>query len=144
VSNVPARLSAVTVGVRDFESMRSFYRGLGWAEGSSSGEPYAVFRTAGAFLALFPIDSLAEDAQAPPPTADGGFRGQTFAMYVERPELVDETIAALRTAGVRVVKEPGEAFGGRSAYFADPEDNRWEVAWLSSVRFHEHGALRDL
>jgi catechol 2,3-dioxygenase-like lactoylglutathione lyase family enzyme len=138
--DVPARLSAVTVGVREFEVMRSFYRGLGWAEGFSSGEPYAVFRTDGAFLALFPFDALAADAQASP----AAFRGQTFAMYVERPDLVDETIAALRTAGARVVKEPGEAFGGRSAYFTDPEDNLWEVAWLPSVRFHEHGALRDL
>ena len=44
---------------------------------------------------------------------------------------MDETIAAVREAGGRVTKEPVDAeWGGRSAYFADPEDNFWEVAWV--------------
>ena len=120
--------------------MRRFYRALGWAEGSSSGEPYAVFRAAGAFVALFPRDALADDARVPRER----FKGQTFAMYVERPELVDETIDALSEAGVRVTKQPADAFGGRSAYFSDPEDNAWEVAWLPTVRFDERAALLDL
>ena len=44
---------------------------------------------------------------------------------------MDETIAAVREAGGRVTKEPLDAeWGGRSAYFTDPEDNVWEVAWV--------------
>ncbi len=37
----------------------------------------------------------------------------------------------MRRAGGRVTKEPVDAefFVGRSAYFADPEDNHWEIAW---------------
>jgi catechol 2,3-dioxygenase-like lactoylglutathione lyase family enzyme len=140
MTRAPARLSAVTVGVRDVGRVRDFYRALGWPEGTSSGEPYAVFRTAGAFLATFPVKALAADANAPMED----FKGVTFAMYVERPEIVDETVESLRVAGADIVKEPAEAFGGRSAYFADPEGNRWEVAWLPTVRFDERGALRDL
>jgi hypothetical protein len=52
-------------------------------------------------------------------------------MIVDRPEQVDATNDAVRKAGGRITKEPvdGEFFVGRSAYFADPEDNYWEVAW---------------
>lgn len=64
-----------------------------------------------------------------PPTE--GVRGFTLAINVDRRELVDETIQAARDAGGRVVKEPVDAeWGGRSAYFTDPEENLWEVAWV--------------
>jgi hypothetical protein len=33
------------------------------------------------------------------------------------------------------------ASGGRSAYTADPEANRWEIAWASTAVFHDRGAL---
>ncbi|MDQ3875161.1 MAG: VOC family protein [Actinomycetota bacterium] len=140
---VPSRVSTITLGVRDFETMRDFYRRLGWEEGTSSGEPYAVFRTAGALLALFPIAALAADANAELEVREG-FKGFTLALYVERAQLVDETLAAARAAGANVVKNPGEAFGGRSGYFADPEGNRWEVGWLPTVRFDDRGSLLDL
>ncbi len=41
-------------------------------------------------------------------------------------------IATVREAGGRITKEPvdAEEFEGRSAYFADPEDNLWEVAFV--------------
>jgi hypothetical protein len=32
-------------------------------------------------------------------------------------------------------------WGGASAYFADPEGNTWEVAWLPDGQFDERGAL---
>lgn len=44
---------------------------------------------------------------------------------------MDETTAAVRDAGGRIAKDPAQAeWAGRSAYFADPEDNYWEVAWV--------------
>jgi len=35
---VPARLSVVTLGVRDMAAMRGFYKGLGWPEQAGAGE----------------------------------------------------------------------------------------------------------
>ncbi|WP_435108944.1 VOC family protein [Nocardiopsis synnemataformans] len=38
--------------------------------------------------------------------------------------------------------EPVERpWGGRSTYVADPEGNRWEIAWASAARFDGRGAL---
>ncbi len=59
-------------------------------------------------------------------------RGFTLAMNVDSREQVDSAIAKIRSGGGRITKEPVEAtlFDGRSAYFADPEDNYWEVVYF--------------
>ncbi len=139
---IPARVSIVTLGVRDLASMRAFYRSLGWHEGIST-EGFAAFNTGGAVLALFPLDDLARDANtAAPPGENGGFKGVTLALNVEEKAQVDEVIAEVRAAGGRVAKEPIDAvWGGRSAYFSDPEGNLWEVAWMPGSSFDERGSL---
>ena len=138
---IPARISIVTLGVRDLASMRAFYRGLGWEEGIST-EGFAAFKTGGAVLALFPLDELARDASTEVPPGEGGFRGVTLALNVEEKERVDEVVAAVRAADGRIVKEPIDAdWGGRSAYFSDPEGNLWEVAWMPGSSFDERGGL---
>lgn len=127
---VPAQVTVVTLGAHDVGSLRAFYRGLGWSALIEL-EDLTAFQTRGAVLALFPLEALAADANttAAPPAA--GLRGFTLAINVDRRELVDQTIDAVRAAGGRVVKEPVDAeWGGRSAYFTDPEDNYWEVAWV--------------
>ena len=138
---IPARISIVTLGVRDLASMRSFYGGLGWEEGIST-EGFAAFKTGGAVLALFPLDELARDANSVVPPGEGGFRGVTLALNVEEKGRVDEVVGAIRAAGGRIVKEPIDAdWGGRSAYFSDPEGNLWEVAWMPGSSFDERGGL---
>ncbi len=59
-------------------------------------------------------------------------RGFSLAIVVTGQQDVDQVIAAVREAGGRITKEPvaAEEFEGRSAYFADPEDNLWEVAFV--------------
>jgi catechol 2,3-dioxygenase-like lactoylglutathione lyase family enzyme len=139
---IPARVSIITLGVRDLASMRAFYRGLGWEEGIST-PGFAAFNTGGAVLALFPLDELAADANTVVPASEGGaFRGVTLALNVEEKEGVDEVVAEVRAAGGSIVKEPIDAvWGGRSAYFADPEGNLWEVAWMPGSSFDERGGL---
>ncbi|MCH6556123.1 MAG: VOC family protein [Chloroflexi bacterium] len=138
---IPARISIVTLGVRDLASMRAFYGGLGWEEGIST-EGFAAFKTGGAVLALFPLDELARDANSVVPPGEGGFRGLTLALNVEEKGRVDEVVGTVRAAGGRIVKEPIDAdWGGRSAYFSDPEGNLWEVAWMPGSSFDERGGL---
>jgi uncharacterized glyoxalase superfamily protein PhnB len=56
---------------------------------------------------------------------------------------VDAAIALARRAGARVTREPEDAFwGGRTAYFADPEGNLWEVAWNPGFPLDERGIVR--
>jgi uncharacterized protein len=138
---IPARVSLVTLGARDFRRLRDFYAGLGWRI-SSETDTFCAFDTGGAVLALFPFEMLAEDARLPAGEPQPRFRGYSLALNVERRELVDEAIGELRAAGARITKEPEDAsWGGRSAYFADPEGNLWEVAWAPGTSFDERGAL---
>jgi predicted lactoylglutathione lyase len=59
-------------------------------------------------------------------------RGFSLGINVDRPEQVDEAIAAAENAGATVTKAPSAPaeFEGRHAYFADPEENYWEVVYL--------------
>jgi catechol 2,3-dioxygenase-like lactoylglutathione lyase family enzyme len=132
----------VTLGVRDMPSMRAFYRSLGWPEGTDSNDTHSVFHLVGCFLALYPLDLLAEDANAGARLPDGVFRGVTLAINVEKSEFVDAGIERARSAGAVIGKEAVDAdWGGRSGYFIDPEGNRWEVAWAPNAVFDERGVI---
>lgn len=118
-----------TLGVVDFERERDFYRMLGLSQVFDS-DDFAVFEMRGAVLALFPLDKLAADAKCPPGSPDRGIRF-SIIINVDAPEEVDSWAERAVEAGGRLTKEPTDAefFDGRDAYFADPEDNYWEVAW---------------
>ena len=138
---VPARLNILTLGVRDLPKVRSFYEALGW-ESLSEGEEFARFQTGGATLALFSLDLLAAEANMRPAEDTGRFPGFTCALLVEEEGMVDEAIETVREAGGRVLAEPVEReWGGRSGYFADPEGNAWELAWMPGATFDERGSL---
>ena len=138
---IPARLSVVTLGVRDMATMRSFYQGLGWAGVPGSGDDFAGFLLGGVLLGLYPLHHLAAEA-APDAPAPSGWAGITLACNVDEAAQVDEVFAAMVAAGATPVTPPRDAdWGGRSAYVADPEGNRWEIAWASMALFDERGAL---
>jgi len=139
---IPARVSLITLGTRDLSAMRTFYHRLGWEEYHPEDEGFATFKTGGGVLALFPLDDLAREANLPIEGSRTSFKGVTLAVNVERAELVDQAIEAARSAGATVLRAPMDAsWGGRSAYFADPENNVWEVAWAPNARFDERGGL---
>lgn len=140
-SVIPARLSVVTIGARDVSVLRRFYLALGWAELPFSDDGYAAFILGGAMLALYPLDKLAEEA-APDEPVPRGWSGLTMACNVDTREAVDAAFAAAVRAGAAAVGEPTDRFwGGRSAYIADPEGHRWEIAWAAGVVFDERGAM---
>ena len=141
---VPQRVSLLTIGAFNLPVLRTFYQSLGWEETEISSDQYAVFKTAGVLLSLFPIAELAKDAGIEFTNVPESFHGVTFAINVAQQEQVDTTIETIRNAGARILREPSDAFwGGRTAYFADPENNLWEVAWNPSAIFDERGAMID-
>ena len=124
-----AKISLVTLGVRDFGRAFAFYRdGLGFeAHHFTEGDDFCMFRMEGSWLALFPRDQLAvdtgveDDGRAP-----GGF---TLAHNVGSPQEVDAVFAQAVAAGARAMKAPQKTFwGGYAGYFADPDGCLWEVA----------------
>ena len=51
-------------------------------------------------------------------------------MNVATPDAVDDLLAEALAAGAVLVAPPTDReWGGRSAYVADPEGHRWELAW---------------
>ena len=55
----------ITLGARDFVSLRDFYRNLGWPQIIDDGQ-FAAFDLRGIVHALFPINQLAHDGNAEP------------------------------------------------------------------------------
>jgi uncharacterized protein len=60
--SIPARVTVVTIGARDVTALAAFYDALGWQRGESSADDFVSYRMAGAALAIYPRDALAEDA----------------------------------------------------------------------------------
>jgi uncharacterized protein len=87
-----------------------------------------MFRLDGTWLALYPRESLAEDAHV---ASEGfGFPGFALAHNVKTKEDADKVFAQAVAAGAAPVKTPQDGFwGGYSGYFADPDGFLWEVAF---------------
>ena len=62
MTQIPARLSIVTLGARDMRVLRSFYRQLGWPELTSGDDTWSGFLLGGVLLALFPVRDLTAEA----------------------------------------------------------------------------------
>jgi catechol 2,3-dioxygenase-like lactoylglutathione lyase family enzyme len=128
--SAPSRITAITIGGRDLPALRDFYAKLGF-EVAIELDDFVAFRTRGAVFTIYQLESLAADARAEPATPQPGHIATNFAINVDEREQVDEAIEAARAAGARITKEPTDMeWGGRSAYFVDPEENWWEVAWV--------------
>ncbi|MBM2616153.1 VOC family protein [Actinoplanes sp. LDG1-06] len=143
MTTLPARLSVVTLGARDLPALRVFYRRLGWPERDGSDDTFASFLLGGVLLALYPTADLAAEA-APdlPGPVSPGWGGFTLARNVDSRAAVDSAFAAAVGAGATAVAPPVDRdWGGRSGYIADPEGNRWEIAWNGDATFDERGAL---
>lgn len=124
-----ARITAVTLGVRDIEAARRFYcGGLGWKAAPSSNAHVLFLDANGLVLCLFGRDELAKDANLP--RAVEGFGGVTLAQNVGSKNAVDEALAFAANAGATITKPAAETFwGGYSGYFTDPDGHAWEVAF---------------
>jgi uncharacterized protein len=136
-------LHIITLGVQDLETSKKFYsETLGWKI-SRPQEGIAFFQAGGVVLALFPREELAIDALVDSKGHDHDSAGFTLAYNAGSEAEVDEIINELRSKGVKIVKEPQKVFwGGYSSYFADPDDNRWEVAYNPFFPFDESGNLK--
>ncbi|TAM68201.1 MAG: glyoxalase [Microbacteriaceae bacterium] len=136
-----ARITAITLGVRDRAASRRFYvDGLGWAP-TAEVEGDVVFIQAGhgLLLCLWSVDDLAADAgeeigfghNAPPISL-----GQNVASVDEVYRILDAAVAAGADMVAPARKQP---WGGVSGYFADPDGFRWEIVYNPGLTFDEAG-----
>lgn len=134
------RISLITLGVSDVARSTEFYQRLGWSKSSASNDNVTFIQLKGIVLGLFSRQSLAEDARVE--NTPGGFSGITLAYNVASEIGVDAVVKFAVSCGATVVKAPEKVFwGGYSAYVADPDGHRWEIAHNPFFPFDEHGHL---
>jgi uncharacterized protein len=138
--SVPARISIVTLGVRDVARSVAFYEALGWERTASSMKEIAWFRTSDSYLGLFGWNDLAEDANLLDATR-GSFGGITLAINVETPEMVDEALDQAVAAGGTILKPGTQLPFGYGGYFADPDGHPWEVCHNRDFPFRPDGRI---
>ena len=117
-----AYISLVTLGVQDVPRATQFYEALGWNKSTYSVDNVVSFLAGGTVvLALYGKDALSSDAHSPATAS--------YAVNVESPQQVDETIATAVAAGATVTAPAQRAeWGGYVGYFADSDGHLWEVA----------------
>jgi catechol 2,3-dioxygenase-like lactoylglutathione lyase family enzyme len=138
---VDARISLVTLGVRDLARARAFYEALGWR--GQEVEQTVFFQAGPLAVVLWSRAALADDAGVsdPPSTADV-FGGTALAQNVRSRAEVDAALAEVVAAGGTVTRPAADTFyGGYAGYFRDPDGHTWEVAWNPGFHLAEDGSL---
>jgi len=138
--SVPARISIVTLGVRDVARSVAFYEALGWERRASSMDEIAWFRTADSYLGLFGWQDLADDANLLDATR-GSFGGITLAINVETAEMVDAALDEAVAAGGSILKPGTDLPFGYNGYYADPDGHPWEVCYNPSFPLGPDGRI---
>ena len=138
---VAPNLVIVTLGVRDLARSVAYYTALGWERRGDPVQGICWFRTSGSWVGLFGYADLAADAALEAPERLPAYRGVTLAVNLPTEAEVDTAVATMTAAGGTLVKAPHRAdWGGYSGYVADPEGNRWEIAWLPGLDLPPEGA----
>lgn len=132
---IPQRLNFVTLGSWSVERLRSFYTAWGWVENEGGSDEYASFTAGSVRLALYPVGRLQDEA-APGDAlpVSGRWNGVTLAINFASSTAVDRAVEEAVAAGARLVQAGTRRdWGGYSAYVADPEGTRWELAWAPDL-----------
>lgn len=134
------RVTLITLGVRDVGASRSFYcAGLGWQPLLDLPEVVFLQVGHGLVVALWGLDELSADVGTP---ATAG-SSVVLAANLDSADAVTAEVERWRSAGGTVLKEPQPAiFGGRQAYVADPDGQRWEIAWNPGWAVDAEGNVR--
>ena len=129
----------VTVAVRDLKKMSAFFDSLGWRRSERSNPHHISYKTGGAIFSLWQKENfdklgLKKDFQH--------FSGVLLSVYVESPELVDQSLLRAQKAGATILSPAKTtSYAGRTGSFKDIEGNVWEVTWLDGTGFDSRGAL---
>lgn len=138
-----SRVSIVTLGVADLDRATNFYEAVLGTPPNRSSEGITFIELPGVWIALYPLEKLAQDISPGVPVTRSGFSGITLAHNAHSKENVVAIVSRAASAGARVVKAPQETFwGGFSGYFADLDGYYWEVAWGPMFEFAENGEMK--
>jgi predicted lactoylglutathione lyase len=141
MSEPAARLTLVTLGVRDLSRATAFYEALGFCRNARKAEGVSFFDAGGVILSIWSNEELAKDANVAP-AEPGAFRGVALAWNVASPAEVDAAMARAIAAGAVVSRAAQKVFwGGYTGVFADPDGHLWEVAHNPAFPLSADGRL---
>jgi catechol 2,3-dioxygenase-like lactoylglutathione lyase family enzyme len=137
---VEQRVSLITLGVRDLDRARAFYKALGWSTRAEPNDDVVFFQAGGLIVALWGRAQLAEDSVV---QDAGGWGGVTLAYNVRSPDEADAVMAEAAAAGATVARPAAETFwGGYAGVFLDPDGHPWEVAYNPHWTLGEDGSIQ--
>ena len=125
------KITLVTLGVKNMEKSKEFYKGLGFRV--KDDDPGMVdFHMDGTSFAIIPFRNLAEEAlPGNPPGKINGFTGITLAHNFDSKEEVDALYLKVQALGGTVAFAPRKAaaWNGYHFYFSDLDGYTWEIAY---------------
>lgn len=136
------RIDFITLGVADLAAARHFYvEGLGWSPlFEAPGDVIFLQGNHGLTLSLWGRENLlaegggGESAGVPP---------ISLSHNVESEDQVRAVFDRAVAAGATVLREPARAeWGGYTAYVADPDGFRWEIAFNPGWTVEPDGTVR--
>lgn len=120
------KIVATELFVRDLAGCTAFYRDTLGLEMRESDSQSSLFKIGDVYFFVVEVSAAAQliGQQASEITLKGGPRS-LLAVEVEN---VDATFESLKAKGVTMLNPPADQHWGlRTAYFADPEGNPWEI-----------------
>lgn len=137
------RITMISLGVNDLPKATKFYKKVLQTSPNTSSDAITFIELPGAWLALYPLDKLAEDISPDLSPTRGAFSGITTAYNAHSKDEVIAIMERAKEAGAKIVKEAQDTFwGGFSGYFADPDGYYWEVAWGPMFEFDSNGNMK--
>lgn len=132
-------VALITLGVRNYEESKRFYRALGWVPALEI-EETAFFKANGVVVVLWARDKLAADCGV---VDDGAtWSGLALAHNVASRQDVDELVERARRAGATITRPASSTFyGGYAAVFRDLDGHTWEVAHNPGFELLSDGSL---
>jgi hypothetical protein len=132
------RLTAVTLGVRDFRASLQFYEALGFERRlRGTGDEVAFLDGGGVVLALWHWNY-----EALPADPVSAYRATSLAWNCRTPDEVDAAFARAIAVGGKALRKPEKTdYGGYRGYFADPDGHVWEIVTAPGFGFTEDGRL---
>lgn len=131
-------ISYITLGVSDLAKMQSFYTSFGFelqSESENLDHPFAMYKSGGVILALYPKDLLAKQSGTTIEMSNEN-KAMSLSLNVESKVAVDDYLSLAKQLNMKITKEAFEpAWGGYCGYFKDPENNLWEIVWHEKFMF---------
>jgi len=139
---VKASLSAITLGVRNYQRSLDFYKNaFAFPTKATKNDGVAFFKLeTGMVLVLRGRSDLAKDASVSP--QGSGFPGFYLAHNVRSEKAVDDIFRQVTKRGAEAVKKPQRAsWGGYCAYIADPDGYLWEIVYNPYLKLDRKGRI---